>query len=394
VLDSTNQKETPLMLAANNGYLNVVRYLVEHTEAGEIFDLARMRADKAKADAEAAEAAEEKAREEEEAGGNDNEEANEDGEEHHDDEDEHNKNINLSEDSETRRQKEAADVEEAFRKEHEEKQFEVMGLEQKNARGWTALIGAAHYGQLYVVHYLVSKGADPDIKDEAGHTARNIPMSLLAHSRHGTPVVQPQILAAIDKGIADRNKPADRNIKRAAVEKSLIRFKRAERFMIDGEVSRRIGQFETASLLFGYARDETRANKLVKEETELRNKAKALTEQMTAAHQKLVADRTKAIRDALQAEAQRNYFLAERYIQGKSYQAAIQCLVVCLQYEPLNDTYQKTLVTARQLQNAKREPITVPVVVAKNEGEEGQEKKQVEEVKAPRTCSLFGFSFF
>jgi hypothetical protein len=49
-------------------------------------------------------------------------------------------------------------------------------------------------------------------------------MSLLAHNRHGVPVIQPQVLAAIEAGLADKGKQK-KNVKRNAVEKSLIRFK-------------------------------------------------------------------------------------------------------------------------------------------------------------------------
>lgn len=86
------------------------------------------------------------------------------------------------------------------------------------------MIGAAHYGQLYVVHYLVSQGANPDLEDSSGHSARTIPMSSLAHNRFGIPIIQPQVLAAIEEGMKERGKEK-KNVKRNAVERSLIRFK-------------------------------------------------------------------------------------------------------------------------------------------------------------------------
>lgn len=81
VLDCSLQLDTPLMLAANNGYLNVVRYLVEHTEAGEVFD---DRAEEEKRRAEAEEAEAKAAAQDDE---DDEKEAAEDDEEEDDEED-------------------------------------------------------------------------------------------------------------------------------------------------------------------------------------------------------------------------------------------------------------------------------------------------------------------
>lgn len=74
------------------------------------------------------------------------------------------------------------------------------------------------------VHYLVSQGANPDLSDKNGYTSRDIPMSLLAHNRHGVPVIQPQVLAAIEAGMVERGK-MKKNVKRNAVERALVRFK-------------------------------------------------------------------------------------------------------------------------------------------------------------------------
>lgn len=82
MLDCSLQLDTPLMLAANNGYLNVVRYLVEHTEAGEVFD-DRAEAEKKRAEEEAAAAAEEEEDDEE-----DEKEEDEDEEDEEEDEEE------------------------------------------------------------------------------------------------------------------------------------------------------------------------------------------------------------------------------------------------------------------------------------------------------------------
>lgn len=193
----------------------------------------------------------------------------------------------------------------------------ARGLEQKNLKGWTALLGAAHYGQLYVVHYLVSKGASPDTPAHSGHTARDMPMSLLAHNRFGVPVVQPQILAAIEEGTKDRSK-VQRNVKRHAVEKALIRFKRAERYMIDASRARHHGQFEVAHLLHSYAVQETRPVKLIREEIEIRAHAQQAQAQMMAHQRNLLAYRQGFVVDLLQKEARRNFLLAERYIEDKA----------------------------------------------------------------------------
>lgn len=265
------------------------------------------------------------------------------------------------------------------------------------------------------MHYLVSRGANPDLRDKDGRSARDIPMSLLAQNRFGTPVVQPQVLAAIEAGSRDYVKNVahpthhgargGKNVKRSAVERALVRFKRAERYMIDADRARQGGQFEVAQVLFSFACEETRANKLVREEMELRAKAATAAEHAAQAQKQLLAYRLKYVRDTLQAEAQRNFFLAERYIAEKSvsglsqlfpartrparaakqrggseasgkatldahacffldaalsffsfffflvqYQVAVQCLSVCLQYEPDNQTYQSKLAFVRQQQ--------------------------------------------
>ena len=268
------------------------------------------------------------------------------------------------------------------------------------------------------MHYLVSRGANPDLRDKDGRSARDIPMSLLAQNRFGTPVVQPQVLAAIEAGSKDYVKNVahpthhgargSRNVKRSAVERALVRFKRAERYMIDADRARQAGQFEVAQVLFSFACEETRANKLVREEMELRAKAATASEHASQAQKQLLAYRLKYVKDTLQAEAQRNFFLAERYIAEKSvsgvdgqtgpdqtrlsersvvgvrlvakrrraltfdgfvlswtlrsfffslllllfvqYQVAVQCLSVCLQYEPDNQTYQSKLAFVRQQQ--------------------------------------------
>lgn len=178
------------------------------------------------------------------------------------------------------------------------------------------------------MHYLVSRGANPDLRDKDGRSARDIPMSLLAQNRFGTPVVQPQVLAAIEAGSRDYVKNVahpthhggrgGKNVKRSAVERALVRFKRAERYMIDADRARQGGQFEVAQVLFSFACEETRANKLVREEMELRAKAATAAEHASQAQKQLLAYRLKYVKDTLQAEAQRNFFLAERYIAEKS----------------------------------------------------------------------------
>lgn len=178
------------------------------------------------------------------------------------------------------------------------------------------------------VHYLVSKGADPDLPTGSslstsvgssigGVCARSIPLSLLAHNRFGSAVVQPQILSAIEAGLADRDKQR-KNVKRNAVERSVMRFKRAERYMIDADRARAAGQFESAALLCCYALSETRSARLVKEEVDLRALSQKLSVALQREHSGLVSFRQKSVRETLRAEAQRNFFLAERYVVDKS----------------------------------------------------------------------------
>ena len=390
VLDSTAQGDTPLMLAANNGYLNVVRYLVEKTEAGELFDEARLAADRARAEEEEAQRLEEEAIAAEEA--------REAGEDDEDDDEAAARREALAE------EKKIKELQLAAQQESDRLHGKpVMGLEQLNQRGQTALLGAAHYGQLYVVHYLVSKGASPDHRDLLGRCSRDIPLSLLAHNRFGTPVVQPQVLAAVEAGLADweRTKAdraagveahlagATRNVKRAAVERAVVRFKRAERYMIDADVAQRMGQFETAHLLFSYAFDETRGNRLLREEIEIRARAKVCVDALSGVLRNQRAFRVKSITAQLRAEAQRNFFLAERYLVEKSFAVALQCLGVCLQYEPDNAAYMAKVAQARQMQNAKREQQpalrrAATAAAAPGDEEEEPDEANAEEVDAAR----------
>ena len=88
--------------------------------------------------------------------------------------------------------------------------------------------------------------------------------------------------------------------------------------MIDAEHAHARGQFEIAHLLHTYAFQETRAAKLVREEIELRAKAEKAAEQMGFSQKQLLLFREKSVKETLRAEAQRNFFLAERYIVDKA----------------------------------------------------------------------------
>jgi len=408
----TVQGDTALMLAANNGYLNVVRFLVEQIEERvgktrpngneESEDEDEDGEDDGSEDDNDGDGEEEKKEDDDDVEDSDDSDDNEDSDEDTDAEGDDTKDGAKSSKPPSASSSSAPapahqqrpeeedefdpDVLKAKREREMRKMMQIRlaagtaGVEQRNQRGWTALLGAAHYGQLYVVHYLVSKGCSPELEDHQGRSARTIPLSLLAQNRFGTPIVQPQVIAAIEEGLkhflkeeeerkahaamiqAEEDGDLDErarmmmprpNRKRKAVEKALVRFKRAERYFIDADRARQFGQFEVAHLLFTYAFEQTRPSKLVREEVELRSKSAHASRMMSSMHRSLLARRLRGIKDSLNGEAQRNYFLAERYMVEKSYQVAIQCLAVCLQYEPTNPIYMEKIAEARAAQSAK-----------------------------------------
>lgn len=73
-----------------------------------------------------------------------------------------------------------------------------------------------------------------------------------------------------------------------------------------------------AHFLFTYGFEETHPTKLIREEMEIRMRAKSLTEQMGLMKVQLAEYRQRAVREILRAEAQRNFFLAQRYSEDKS----------------------------------------------------------------------------
>lgn len=78
----------------------------------------------------------------------------------------------------------------------------------------TALIGACHFGELYVIHYLVAEGADPDrydatkrnkrneadINDVRGCSARTVPLSTLASHKYKAPISKTHVFGVIEAG--------------------------------------------------------------------------------------------------------------------------------------------------------------------------------------------------
>jgi len=52
-----------------------------------------------------------------------------------------------------------------FKQDHLDHRYKTKGLEEVNYSGWSALTGAVYYGRLYVAHYLVAEGCDPDLVD-------------------------------------------------------------------------------------------------------------------------------------------------------------------------------------------------------------------------------------
>lgn len=333
VLESTKLGDTPLILAANNGYLNVVRFLVEETEAGML--------PPEKDEDEPVPEQKPKVR----------------------------KKVGFQKKDED--DGDIAEVEEdGVNEEDEQKEIFsqpvdtpiIRGLEQQNVRGWTALLSACHYGQLYVIHYLVSKGADPEVTDHQGQTARTIPLSLLTHTRFGVPVSQAQVLGAIESGLADRLKRKPTS-KRAALERAILRFKRAERYMTDAELACQIQQFETATFLYRYAFESLKNARILREEGQLKEAAEKAVKEMEDENSSILEKYGKQRENVVTLEAQRNFYLADRYIEDLQWKSAVDCLHVCVKYDPENKLYQEKLAMAKAMLNV-RKPSTSSVSAA------------------------------